>query len=379
MNKHLYPIGTTLVKTRGLKLGSNFVLWDTGATIQLRNTETDQVWQARRIRPNDDGLVDLNDLVAEPHHFEPVNIPGPQPLPPWLFLPDLGKGSDLLIKKGVVAIPTEIKKPYRANGVSFPIEYLEQVVHILKITNDLEYIPTDRAGISLLKKIDTKGVKAPTKTQEELLAEQVKKDKKAIAKTKTAYIVLCNDRKNKELNDSKKEFAQLQIILETCSEKIIQTTRKLQLLEAKIGGIEERDDSKRHATEFDNLLTLPHVKKVEIDDRGVVVTTNTIYLEYKGDTYEMGDYTIIFNNKGFKITNLRAAELTGEPRMHHPHVNTRVGTCLGNIHHGVLLLIANHQYDIATTVIIEFLQTTAHTGTLERFWKPMKKTTKKGR
>jgi hypothetical protein len=139
----------------------------------------------------------------------------------------------------------------------------------------------------------------------------------------------------------------------------------------------EETDSKRFEQEFQTLLNTKHVKKVEMDNSRIAIYTDTVYIKFKKDVYELGDYVMYFHRDTISIQNLRQAELTHQDHYHHPHIFEGDGTnvCLGNITHGIKELLRNYEYATVAQIMIEFLHTFKPTeqyiGWLERYWTPL--------
>jgi hypothetical protein len=172
------------------------------------------------------------------------------------------------------------------------------------------------------------------------------------------------------------------------SAQLTQLARQLESLRAKAHAMKtdtaawKTQMTERFATEYDRLLQIPHVAEVKVDSMVVSVKTDTIFLEYNGDRYELGDYRIDFHYDGvLSITNERVVELTGQKKYHHPHIfggdDNWMEVCLGNIGPGVRKLLGSFEYAVATQVLIRFLHTVTndpkYISYLTSNWKPMPK------
>ncbi len=198
--------------------------------------------------------------------------------------------------------------------------------------------------------------------------------------SREAYVRECGRRIQRMREQTTNEIGEVEHGLNSASRTIVELTRRLEGLRMKSTQLAEsgRTVEARFAMEYDKLLQVPHVRRVQVRDGVVSVFTDTVYLEYNGDRYELGDYRIdIYTDGNLRIVNLRVRELTGQTKYQHPHVFREDGSnvCLGNITEGIAKLIGAYEYSVAAQILIEFLHTMTKTGDYPHYltsnWEPV--------
>ncbi len=208
------------------------------------------------------------------------------------------------------------------------------------------------------------------------------------ADQRTRYIEMCQRRFNASVKSVEGDIAEKQVELDRLTVEIVRLAREAAALRVQAHALEAGRDAwanemrERFAVEYDKLIATPHVRSVVIDGQTVSVLTDTIFMEYQGKRYELGDYRIDIAFDGtLSIKNTRVEELTGQLFYHHPHVfqdrySGRMSVCLGNIGPGVYKLIGAHEYAVAVQILIRFLHSLtegggAYTRYLVDHWKPI--------
>jgi len=232
----------------------------------------------------------------------------------------------------------------------------------------------------LMKALNVANDKTLAKAEE---GEEVELEKKQetldLEKSRDRYIQECSKRLKNIKKEKESEIKSDEEEMKAISRRLVELTRKVDESKRIISGlVDKRDFLEKYGQEYDKLLELPRVEKVLVKNGTITVFTDTIYLPFEGEIYEMGEYQIIFE-RNVRIINERPIF---NPRhgtygqwFHHPHVFEEDGhnTCLGNITLGIRELVGKYEYAVATQVLIDFLHTCKYPHYLTANWKPMKK------
>lgn len=219
----------------------------------------------------------------------------------------------------------------------------------------------------------------PKEEIEALLARQRIEEQNRI---KEDYIKECLKRRTNVEDQVKGEISKTREELSKITTKMVELTRFLDEKELILTSLSKiADDRDVLAEEFDRLCNLPHVKKVLIQEGVLLVYTDTIFLPYKGKTYEIGDFRIeLRSNWEPVLFNTRVREITGQGTVHHPHVFEDGKPCFGNIREGIARLVGGYEYAVAVQVLIEFLlslrDSPSYIERLLQYWKPVKEEVK---
>jgi hypothetical protein len=193
--------------------------------------------------------------------------------------------------------------------------------------------------------------------------------------TKLSYIKECSKRIAKMKTVIETNIRETQQRVKEVSRDLTHLLRSLEnltLQQIHPRGIEEIEQ--KFALEFEELLRTEHVKGVKIIDNLIQIFTDTIFVNYRGQDYELGDFRISIPTTGGRIAihNLRNKELIGTGDLHHPHVTGSDGKpCFGNIAHHIDRLLGNYEYAVLVGIIIEYLKVFDYTETFTKYWKPM--------
>ena len=111
----------------------------------------------------------------------------------------------------------------------------------------------------------------------------------------------------------------------------------------------------RFERDFDALVALPHVRRVDVDGTRIRITTDAIDIEHEDRQYRLGSFAIDIDiERGIHITNLEnTSESTG---WDHPHVQGTV-PCLGNLQEGCELLLGQLEIVPLAALLLQFLDT----------------------
>lgn len=216
------------------------------------------------------------------------------------------------------------------------------------------------------------------KTHQAYVEDLIEDEAERRAVNRPRFIGECGARILQEKNETEANLREAEASLHGTTQTIVDLEKRLLDLRRQelllLEGEKQRDV--RFGEEFDTLSRMPHVKKVLVQNGTVFVFTDTVFIEFDEQRWEIGDFKIgIDAEGGLSIYNLRAHELTGQTNMHHPHVfDGGTNPCLGNIGVGLREMLDRHEYAVVAQVVIEFLHSLTHgsqyIGSLRRYWRP---------
>lgn len=209
--------------------------------------------------------------------------------------------------------------------------------------------------------------------------EKIEQEKIDLKESRRRYAEKCTKRLKNKKQEYEEKIKSDEEEMKKISRRLVELNRNIDENKRMIFGLDDKENHlERYEKEYDKLLELPLVNKVLVKENTITVFTDTIYLPYEGEIYEMGKYQINFEERRVRIINERPIF---DPHhgnqgewFHHPHVFEKDGsnTCLGNITVGIRELVGKYEYAIATQVLIDFLHTCKYPHYLQRNWKPMK-------
>jgi len=218
-------------------------------------------------------------------------------------------------------------------------------------------------------------------TLEKAIMEKAKQEQEEIdlKESRNRYAKECTKRLKNKRQEYEKRIKEYEEETKEISRRLVELTRNIDENKRMVFGLnDQKDQLERYKEEYDKLSELPHVRKVLVKNEKITVFTDTIYLSYENETYELGEYQINFEGQ-VRIINERPifnpTHGTNGQWFHHPHVFEKDGsnTCLGNITAGIRELVGKYEYAIATAILIDFLHTCKYPHYLQRNWKPMEK------
>ncbi|MBI2633592.1 MAG: hypothetical protein HYW78_04400 [Parcubacteria group bacterium] len=181
-------------------------------------------------------------------------------------------------------------------------------------------------------------------------AKKQKKDNKQL------YIELCKKRIVSEVDSMRDALEKVKMDREIVSKRFIDLIRIEEELSLRLGpasGILVEYE-KRFADEYEKLLTVPHIRTVDIKNGVLIAYTDTITIEYDGKIYTIGEFRIeIKLNGSIKIDNLT----NKRDGYNHPHVSGEGNPCLGNIAESIAKLIARYEFSFAMQLLVQYLET----------------------
>jgi hypothetical protein len=181
-------------------------------------------------------------------------------------------------------------------------------------------------------------------------------DGAALAEMRQAYVAAC-------LHDVERERVRLRDQLETrrselnrLSAEMRMLSRELHLGRKKLTGLEEEatEERARFERDFDELLALPGVRRVEAVGSMIRVLTEPVVIEHEGHRYRIGEFALELGlDMGIKVVNLNNTSwATG---WDHPHVQGGY-PCLGNLKEGCEMLLGEFQLVPLVSLLLQFLE-----------------------
>jgi len=181
-------------------------------------------------------------------------------------------------------------------------------------------------------------------------------DSASLAEQRQAYVAAC-------LHDVERERVRLRDQLETrraelnrVSTELRMISRELHAGRKKLAALEEEatEERARFERDFDELLALPGVRRVEAVGSMIRVLTEPIWIEYEGHRYLIGEFAMELGlDFGIKMVNLNNTSwATG---WDHPHVQGGY-PCLGNLKEGCEMLLGEYQLVPLVSLLLQFLE-----------------------
>lgn len=308
-----------------------------------------------------------------------------------------------LVDSGIPFAEMDIERPRRVTGVAFQDNDRNRIFDLLGIsTVQFEEHATERPGIVYLevvggatttprkratpakkatpKKATPKPPKEVSPEEKKARAEEEKKRKKEeYMATRRKYVAECNKRLAERLETARNDLEEAEATLAESQARISESLRIQKESLAEIDRLEgeKTEESKKFRDEFDALLNIDMVKRVEVSSGNVKVFTEHVYVNYSGSTYDIGEFVINIptNGRGAVSCQNLTRKVNG---YNHPHVQSSGNCCLGNISSGVAQLIGKYEFAMAAELMIRFLHSYNNSGPYHKIdnWKTVKRETK---
>jgi hypothetical protein len=153
---------------------------------------------------------------------------------------------------------------------------------------------------------------------------------------------------------SAEKVRELEATLQTSARQMARLERRLTQADRRLAAL-ERDPATPEAlgAEVDRLAALPGIADVRIGESVVYLFTDLISVEYQGCRFRLGRFRIDLHFDG----RVFLRNLTDRYRTYdHPHVEGG-RPCLGNIRDWIRDLLAQREFAIAATVLLQYLHT----------------------
>lgn len=236
----------------------------------------------------------------------------------------------------------------------------------LYIHHDLCHHGTDRE-LAIFRRLCEEVALELSATPEEEKAERQRKLAEAKrAASREAYTKECARRFEKTVQGTREAVAKGHADIARLQQELTRRIREAQGAERKLEQIESLrgDHVASYGREFDSLVAVPGVERVEVADGVIKVFTENILItpERCADTYDIGRFRMEIYTSGsnggirfFNLTRQGTAGGTGY-NTQHPHVNKSGSPCLGNIKEMVPTLIGEYEYSAVAQIGLQFLK-----------------------
>lgn len=177
-----------------------------------------------------------------------------------------------------------------------------------------------------------------------------------LADLKAAYVAACLHDVERERVRLRDQMEKRRAELARVSTEMRMLSRELHAGRKKLAGLEEEaaEEKARFERDFDEIMSLPGVRRVEAVGSMVRVITDTIRIEYEGHRYRIGEFALELGlDMGIKVVNLNNTSwATG---WDHPHVQGNY-PCLGNLKEGCEMLLGEFQLVPLVSLLLQFLE-----------------------
>lgn len=221
---------------------------------------------------------------------------------------------------------------------------------------------------------DSRETDAVKKLLDRLLPQVVEQDPEKLAaaiaaaneaerdRSREAYVKECSKRFEKTVEGTKKAIADGHAAVTKLQEELVKKIREARGAECKLEQLEASRGAQAegYGQEFDKLLVVPKVMRVEAKEGKVVVYTDTLYCldPRTGVRHEIGAFRIELDTtrgapRWFNLT--RRVDAYKSQQMA-PHIWSDGDACLGNTAEVFPELIGNYEFAAAALVAIQFVE-----------------------
>lgn len=176
-----------------------------------------------------------------------------------------------------------------------------------------------------------------------------KGDKEAFVRSCMAYAEAERERLHGEIDKSAEQVSRLSAELRSASRSLHAARRRLSALNEILAA-----EQVQFEQDFDQLVSLRHVREVEVEGSLVRVLTDTITMEHEGRQYRIGQFALELHlEQGLRVVNLK--NTGAKSGWDHPHVQGGL-PCLGNLREGFEKLLGECQIVPLASMLIQFLE-----------------------
>lgn len=174
------------------------------------------------------------------------------------------------------------------------------------------------------------------------------------------YIHECASRIDKNITETAKALEKKAAEATELFQKYVRTVRERHGLEKKLQQLRasNAEEIEKIGQEYDKLVSLPKVQRVEVAGGVIKVFTNTLFCTDDRDNveHELGEFRIEIYITGAK-DGVRWFNLTRQVGGHHaPHVRGDGSACLGTAATGFAEFLASQEYAIVALYAINFVE-----------------------
>ena len=128
-------------------------------------------------------------------------------------------------------------------------------------------------------------------------------DEEPTQRAERLYIEACTRRLLNDIARTEAELRQSEQKLSEYSRLIVEETRRSLETRHKLTYLDEwqKNEESRHLDEFDRLLEIEAVKKIQVADDVLRIFTDTVFVRHEGTRYEIGDFRIDIFFEGYVL------------------------------------------------------------------------------
>jgi|GEM_PF-3386310 len=195
-------------------------------------------------------------------------------------------------------------------------------------------------------------------TPEERIAILAEQEAELQRKSLGLYIAAITTRATAHKQAMKDELGKVNGTIDTHRTELVSLLRRQLFLVEQVHNttFDTSDIEAKMAAEFQQLESLPHVKKVRLQDNLLLVYTDVLHSQQleDGTVRELGEYIIRIGLNGQTIRVQNTTRLVDG--QYHPHDMGEGLLCLGNFGEGISQLVAQYQFYNLTMMMIHFLK-----------------------
>jgi hypothetical protein len=199
---------------------------------------------------------------------------------------------------------------------------------------------------------------------EQRLALRQERLKKALEKSRAAYVQFCSKKRDKELAEGKAQMNEARTTVEASRRRYTEAIRAFEDLHQQIAFLENdtTELAQKSKEEFDELLAWPKVEGARISDAGSLsVFTDVLYCDdpRTGKTHEIGKFRIVIDMVGGEVRWYNLTRLVkgyDSLMFNAPHVDGNGKGCLGTAKTAIAEMIAHYEFVALVSLAIQFIE-----------------------
>jgi hypothetical protein len=235
----------------------------------------------------------------------------------------------------------------------------------LYVHHDLCHEGTDRE-LAIFRRLCEEVAAEITLSSEEKAKHSKRLAKERKKKSRDNYVKECSARIEKTVAGTKEKITTGELKIRELQESLTKTIREVNGAQRKLEQMTlcHGDELKKYGEEYDKLISLTKISRVEVVSGVIKVFTDTLYCidPRTNKPHDIGAFRIeIYTNganNGVRWFNLtRQVVAYDSKKMHAPHVFPEGKACLGNTEEIFPELIANYEFAAVAMVAIQFIET----------------------
>lgn len=277
------------------------------------------------------------------------------------------------INEGIPAQHMSVREPREIEGIAFPDEYMDFVLHNIaktgeirgKYATNIDNLFFLDLELDLKRFMDGYGHHSQSDNLDSLPGltsyispDSIEASKKAdnseeYMANREKYVQICMGRTKKDLTTVEKNILAQEQRIDELSSQLNEVCKQHRMYVEQLQDLStvHGKTGKKIASEYDKLWDLPLVRSVKMENDTLVVWTDTIKIE----GIEIGRFKIYLKLDG-EILLINSSKKTPND-FHHPNVNKAGIPCLGNVSKAIPKFMADYEFAIVIQILIEFLKT----------------------